>query len=218
MFAPGETGARTTRGVVRNAQGGAVPTTGLAGAIFSAVVYSEGNDALICSSDGGATLFPVMKPHPLRVSRMLVYSGSVLMGDFLALVTQNTNMGYFETWGFVMRFQNKAFLPQVVEQDMTVWPTYLDLCTTTGLNLIRENTFDTSVQREIMVAESTGCGKVNSTDLMENILGDTPVNHVDITPGRTWRAIDEIYQSQVVTDTIGGTALGIVDNSPLNTA
>jgi len=115
----------------------------------------------------------------------------------------------------VLRIQNKALLPMVVEQDVTVWPQYLDFCTTTGLNLLRQNTFDTEILREVLVIKSTGCGKVDATDLRENILGDTSVDYMDITPGRTWRSLSELRQVQQVFDILGGTAIGTVDNEPL---
>ena len=215
IFAPGQTGARTTRGVVLNERQPAPQAAAAAGAAIVAEIITEGNDALLCSTDGGVTSFPVMKPHPLRVSRMMVYDGGVKMGDALALVSQTTSSGDFDEWGFVLRIQNKDFLPTVVEQDVTVWPQYLDFCTTTGLNLLRQNTFDTEILREVLVIKSTGCGKVDATDLRENILGDTSVDYMDITPGRTWRSLSELRQVQQVFDILGGTAIGTVDNEPL---
>ena len=213
IFAPGQTGARTTRGVVLDQRQPAAAAAAAAAAVVAEVI-AEGNDALLCSTDGGVTSFPVMKPYPLRVSRMMVYDGGVKMGDALTLVSQTTSSGDFEEWGFILRFQNKAFLPSVVEQDLTVWPQYLDFCTTTGLNLLRQNTFDTEILREVFVIKSPGCGKVNATDLRENILGDTSVDYMDITPGRTWRSISELRQAQPVFDILGGTQIGTVDNDP----
>lgn len=188
--------------------------------LLSASVIAEGADALLCSTDGGATTFVVMKPEPLRLSRMLAYVGApdFPMGEFYPTITQVMTQAVWDKWGYVINVKTNLRLPLVDEEDRVVWPSWVDVDTTgstsTPVNQVRVDLTD--LARSIIIARVQGCGVVNAADLREDGAGDTTVNHVDITPGRGWHAIDEVSQVQAVYDAPGGTQIGTVDNLPPN--
>ena len=218
--APGEFVSTGPRGVVRRPIGKG--PSGSSSSVIIAQVFNEGADAIECSTDGGDTVFVVMKPEPLRLSRMLYWGGSYAMGDFYPTITQETDQTIWDAWGYVINIATGIGSPGVtIQERRVVWPSWVEIyATSTTVNSPRPMTLVVNPARErnLVCAVVPGAGRVNQADLKEDVSGDTVVNYVDITPGRHWMPIDEIRQEQSVTDVSDATSIiGYVDNSPQNT-
>ncbi|KAF0180458.1 MAG: hypothetical protein FD161_888 [Limisphaerales bacterium] len=208
-----------TRGTVLELE--AAPAAAASGVLVAQVV-AEGADALLCTVDGGATTFPVMKPEPLRRSWML--------GDYLAevrhiykhhsTVVQVLDQGWWDQYGYVLSVKPNSAPPTVQEEYQAIWPPYVDAVgedtASTPVNQPRAVNLTYGRTVSLICARVSGAGRVNAADLASDELGDTVVSHVDITPGRRWLPTDVIRQTQVVMDVPGGTAIGSVDNQPDN--
>lgn len=192
-------------------------------AVIMAEVVSEGADALLCTVDGGATTFAVMKPEPLRRSwNVADYSAVSRHIYFLhSTVAQVVDQAVWDQWGYVLSVKpNSLGGGSVQEEYQAIWPPYVDALgddtTSTTVNAPRvvNQTFGRVVN--VICARVSGAGRVNAADLADDVAGDTIVSFVDITPGRAWLPLDVITQIQEVYDMPGGTVIGAVDNQPNN--
>lgn len=200
---PGTLTGRGPNGTFRAVLENSVPQS--SAPIIQASVVREWRDCLDCSTDGGATTFKVMKPEPLRVSRVGEYGtgGTLYMGQDPTIALQ-TNATVWAKIGFVLEF-TWPDTPDNRVGSMTVWPQWVNGENVgSTVNLHREPGASETT-RFILCAAVNGVAEIVASTGTEAIGGggDTTVNFVDVTAGRDWRFIDEITQQLSVDDVSG---------------
>ncbi len=219
--APGMLTSTGPRGVAQSARKGASAL--VEGSVIMAEVVTEGADALLCTVDGGATTFAVMKPEPLRRSwNVADYSAVARHIYFLhSTVAQVVDQGIWDQWGYVLSVKPNSLGGGTVQEEyQAIWPPYVDAVgsdsasTTINAPRVVNQTFGRVVN--VICARVSGAGRVNAAYLEDDVAGDTVVSYADITPGRAWLPLDVITQIQQVYDTPSGMVIGAVDNQPNN--